>query len=803
MSAQSDRLLYRLDWPLVAISVLVLLGCLFYAFAYAFLSPYSGITLDTGDAGWIVNHIDPCNAHPGWCSTDQGNLQLGDQLIAIGNLTFEEYRQDRRRVRFGGYNPGDSVPITLIDNGERRIIHWIMPTVTPANRFERLGSLLFCLPFWLAGTVVLLFLRSRGIRWRLLISFYYLTAIWLAAGMVSSSQVAASSLVLHAVSWLLVPIYLHLHFLIPSPFLGRFPRYAFVSLYAMAIFLATLELFQLLPYSAYTMGVLLAMAGSLGLLTLRLFDKSSLSALPAVRLMLVGVGLTFGPGLTLWLIPGLLGYSVPSALATNIAILALPTLPLFYIYAIYKRHLGELEFRANRLLGGHSFFLLFATIFALIFSISRQWASGPESTFLVNLAITLVFVMSAPALHIRFQRLVDRLAYGGKHDPDAVLGVLARHLPLAFERASLVQLLSDEIVPSLLIRQSALVLLENGDVELLYAQDIGPHEAPESPRQVEQLLAKAGQYRPPMAEAAEARDINPGGDRFDWVRLAIPLITREHSIGVWLFGRRDPDDYYPRRDIELLTTLASQIAVTIENTRLFEQVRTGRDQLQDLSRRLLHIQEAERRYIANELHDEIGQNLTGIKLNLDSAVGISEHALPEAEMLHRSKTLVDELIDKVHDLSLDLRPPTLDDLGLLPTLLWHIQRYKAQTKVEIDFKHRGLGPRFPATVEITAYRIVQEAITNVARHANVNKAKVRVWFDSRDNEIYIQVEDQGNGFDYQAVLATGKASGLIGMRERAVLLGGQLEIISTLGRGTRLEASLPLEEWLERRQHER
>jgi len=286
MNAQTGRLLYRLDWPLVPISVLVLLGCLFYAFAYAFLSPYSGITLGAGDAGWIVNYIDPCDAHPRWCSTEQGNLQLGDQLIAIGNLTFEEYRQDRRRVRFGGYDSDDSVPITLIDNGERQIIHWIMPPITPANRLGRLGSLLISLPFWLAGTVVLLLLQPRDMRWRLLISFNYMTAIWLAVGMVSGSHVAASSLVLHAVSWLLVPIYLHLHFLIPSPFLGRFPRYAFVSLYAMAIFLAALELFQLLPYSAYTMGVLLAMGGQSGIafppLVFQIFSLKSTGSAPDV-----------------------------------------------------------------------------------------------------------------------------------------------------------------------------------------------------------------------------------------------------------------------------------------------------------------------------------------------------------------------------------------------------------------------------------------------------------------------------------------------------------------------------------------
>jgi signal transduction histidine kinase len=144
----------------------------------------------------------------------------------------------------------------------------------------------------------------------------------------------------------------------------------------------------------------------------------------------------------------------------------------------------------------------------------------------------------------------------------------------------------------------------------------------------------------------------------------------------------------------------------------------------------------------------------------------------------------------VHELALDLRPAMLDDLGLIPALLWRCERYTAQTQVKVNFAHTGMATRFPPEVETAAYRIVQEALTNVTLHAGVNEATVRLWTDQ--NQLVVEIQDQGNGFDPDAALAAGATSGLAGMRERALLLGGQFTLESAPGNGTRVTAKLPL-----------
>lgn len=219
-----------------------------------------------------------------------------------------------------------------------------------------------------------------------------------------------------------------------------------------------------------------------------------------------------------------------------------------------------------------------------------------------------------------------------------------------------------------------------------------------------------------------------------------------------------------------------------------EALKKSAEQLQTLSRRLMEVQELERRNIALELHDEIGQVLTGLKLTLEVS-----KKLPAAEVgdsLAQASGLVNELMARVRKLSLDLRPAMLDDLGLLPTLLWQIEHYTAQTHVKVNFKHSGLErQRFAPEVETAAYRVVQEALTNVARHANVPEARVQVWTDQ--DKLSIEVADAGQGFDLETVVAR-ETSGLTGMRERATLAGGQLQIKSRPGEGTRLLAELSI-----------
>ena len=197
-------------------------------------------------------------------------------------------------------------------------------------------------------------------------------------------------------------------------------------------------------------------------------------------------------------------------------------------------------------------------------------------------------------------------------------------------------------------------------------------------------------------------------------------------------------------------------------------------------------EERERRHIARDLHDQIGQMLKALKLTLEIAERRPEGAL--GFNLEEAQHVVVDLMKRVQDMSLDLRPPMLDDLGLLPALLWLFQRCAAQTNVQVTFEHTDLGRRFASEVETAAYRIVQEALTNVARHAGVKQATVRMW--ANGSMLGMQIEDRGIGFDVRSTPVT--TLGLTGMRERVHALGGELTLESSPGRGTRVTAELPL-----------
>jgi len=233
--------------------------------------------------------------------------------------------------------------------------------------------------------------------------------------------------------------------------------------------------------------------------------------------------------------------------------------------------------------------------------------------------------------------------------------------------------------------------------------------------------------------------------------------------------------------------ITDRLRMAAARDELFTQVISAHERLQALSRQLVRVQDEERRNLARELHDEIGQSLTGLKMMVDMA--LRSPAMAEAN-LRQVQSLLNELIGKVRSLSLDLRPAMLDDLGLLPALLWLVDRFMLQTQIQVNFRHQGLdGRRFATEIETAAYRIVQEALTNVARHAETDYAFVEVVAEG--GLLHVEVRDHGRGFDPAGILTAGYAAGLSGLRERADLLGGRLVIESAPGQGTRVLADLP------------
>jgi len=237
------------------------------------------------------------------------------------------------------------------------------------------------------------------------------------------------------------------------------------------------------------------------------------------------------------------------------------------------------------------------------------------------------------------------------------------------------------------------------------------------------------------------------------------------------------------RMIGAMTDLTARRRTEQERDVLLALANERRTQIEGLSRRLVNLQEAERREIARELHDDLGQLLTGLKLLIEAA------GSPDEARRREMKRLVQEVLGRVRDLSMSLRPAMLDDLGLVPALLWHFERFTQQSGIRVDFRHEGLAERQPVEVETAAFRIVQEALTNVARHSGAAQASVAVTAEA--GRLQACIEDRGQGFDVAEALSK-RSSGLWSMRERATLLGGRVVIESSSSRGTRLTAEFPV-----------
>jgi PAS domain S-box-containing protein len=252
-------------------------------------------------------------------------------------------------------------------------------------------------------------------------------------------------------------------------------------------------------------------------------------------------------------------------------------------------------------------------------------------------------------------------------------------------------------------------------------------------------------------------------------------------------------------EISLLKGLADQASSAIENAELFEQVRAGRERQRKLAKSLVEIQESERRNIAKELHDHLGQLLTGLQFMLESTK--QQSSGKQRSDLEEIQNSVTDIIEQVREMSLNLRPSMLDDMGLAPTLKWHFERFTRQTGVSVDFYCDEILNRFPADIETAAFRIVQEALTNVARHARVKS--VLVGLAIQQDTLWVEVVDKGRGFD-AATVSERPSSGLGGMRERAELAGGYFLVRSVLEQGTQVIAALPIYETpLERRKNVR
>ncbi len=272
----------------------------------------------------------------------------------------------------------------------------------------------------------------------------------------------------------------------------------------------------------------------------------------------------------------------------------------------------------------------------------------------------------------------------------------------------------------------------------------------------------------------------------------VPLISRGAAMGTLCVATAQPRDYQPE-ELDLLMAMGSQIAVGIENARLYDEL-AQREQLRgELLEKVIAAQEDERKRIARDLHDDTSQLLSALIYSLEAAEA-SCNGLPLRTSLATMRQRVTQILDGIHKLIFDLRPSMLDHLGLFVSLRWYAETHLQPLGMRVHLEERGPTRRLLPQTETALFRIVQEAINNVEKHSGARNMCLR--FDCYDGFVQIDVEDDGIGFDMSEVVRSKdrrRGLGLVGMQERVGLLGGKISMVTDQEHGTQISIRVPVE----------
>ena len=438
--------------PWFTISILLI-----YTYAIFFEIPYVGFDFNpgTGEVIDVFIGVDP-----------ETGLRRNDKLLQIDTLSWEEFREDANQIFFADIEPGHTVPIKIQRGGQIYTVSWLIPGFNQVEFLERLVNVWWlAYIFWIAGTVTLIFVRPRDSRRALLGGAFYLTAIWLITGNISAWQVWHSAIVMRMAIWLCVPVYLHLHWVFPSPF-RKLPGWLLWGGYCLAFGFALAEWLQLWDRNLYFLGFLLAVVGTIVLLTLHFIRQ--LQQRQTIGLLMTAAGIAFLPAMVLSIL-GLMG-AYPRIGA--IGLLALPALPGAYFYAAYRRQLGDLELRANRLISIYLFLTLLGTLFFVLISFISAWYQPPLAVIFIFTGLTIAVALLSILAFPLFSRFVEIKILGIPLPPTKLIDTYSSQIATSLDTDNLAYLLRNEILPSLLVRESALLQIIDQSQVLLWQQPV-------------------------------------------------------------------------------------------------------------------------------------------------------------------------------------------------------------------------------------------------------------------------------------------------------------------------------------------
>jgi signal transduction histidine kinase len=676
-----DSLLARVR-GLVEASVpwIILVMLLALTYARFEVAPYAGFYFTVGDGKITGIFVDP--------PPDPG-LKAGDQLVNVGGVSWETYASHLRQQFYAGVQPGEVVRIVVLREGQPVEVDWVFPGPQPAEVVLRLMTPWWlAYIFWICGTLTQLILHPRDLRWRLLIAFNFLTAVWLMAGTFSVWHVWESAILLRMAIWLCVPFYFHLHWVFPRS-LGRLPAALLWALYLAGALLAVLQWFELLPPPVYFLGFLLALLASLVLLVVHYLRQPE--ERQGLRLLVASAALAVLPAIGL----GVTGMADQARFIGQIALVGLSVIPVAYLYVAYRRQLGGLELRANQAISLYIYAILLLSALIPLAMLSSAWLSEPAALLAVGVGLALLAGLFTAGLYPRYLRWIERRLLGMPLPPAGLLESYTARVTASLENERLVRLVRDEVLPSLLVRQAALLRLDSELCPTVVFRLGVEHEALPRPDEVADLLAQAGRAR------------EPGTGPCGWARLALALQVGGRPVGLCLLGRRDPEDRYPAAELPALQALVDQTAVALLN---IEQA----NHLRALYQLNIERQEAERSRLARGLHDDVLGQLAVLAMN-------AGQAQPSAQFEAAYQATVQHLREIISG----LRPAMLN-YGLRAALDEMVDEMalKLDQKPAVLLELPASERRYPPEVELHLYRIVQQAVRNAVQHAQARRIHI-------------------------------------------------------------------------------
>jgi signal transduction histidine kinase len=502
------------------------------------------------------------------------------------------------------------------------------------------------------------------------------------------------------------------------------------------------------------------------------------------RVLLVGIWLGLGAFTYFVWMPFSLHFSPPGDPPWNWSFPLTIIYPLSIAYAVLRYQLFDIRVVIRK---GLIYSLLTTTLTGLFLALSLlsgylfQWLTGRESLTVALIPALMVAFLFQP-VRGRIQTIVDRAFFRHQVEFRHAMAAFGQELSTLRTRPEVIHLVLTTVRNAMGV-DDVRIYLPQGDSASLTPAGNGSG----SPLPLDGALVAwlSGARRPLVAVPdSDQPEIQELGDAD--LHLAIPLLISDSLQGVLALGEKRSGEPYNPEDLETLSMLAHSAALALDNARLHEQrMAIMRQQLA----RVTAAQEDERQRIARELHDGVGPTLASMNLRLRTARKLLERDQEAAAReLDELATLSQENVRDIRRMIYDLRPAALDKLGLVPALRDYLNRCSREHTIEIRFSADN-GDRLAGPAETTLFRIVQEAVNNVVRHANARGVEVSL--AQVDGQLALTVSDDGQGFD-PAAPRSGRHVGLWSMRERIEQLGGRFELSSRPGAGTVLCAWLPL-----------